>query len=150
MRASFIFRWIRGRLSPRSWAVIGVGCVAAAGLTVAMALTTHGSFYGPESAVDRTNSCLRFTCAATRIVFEHSGSPPRAIDELLERSYELGYRPLSKDPIKDGWGAPIRLAVIDERTAQVEIRSAGPNRTFDDVDDVVRRFDARNREWNDR
>jgi hypothetical protein len=64
------------------------------------------------------------------------GDLPASLEDLVGPGRAFGEAP------RDPWGTPFRYKAVDRAENVFELRSAGPNRTFADADDVVRQFEA--------
>lgn len=121
-------------------AVTIFGCSVVGALIVVMVVATRvpfGSSGGLESGPELTNHRLDTIALQVRLFWISKGSLPTNVDDL-QRNSESHRRVYT-----DGWGTAIRLTTIDARDGRMEVRSAGPNGDFDDSDDLVREFDAR-------
>jgi hypothetical protein len=74
-------------------------------------------------------------------------------DKVLAKGREMGELPASLDVLvgpgkalsalpRDTWGTALRYKAVDRSEGVFELRSAGPNRTFGDADDVVAQYEA--------
>ena len=88
-------------------------------------------------------AATRHSIAAIGVAIEmwevRTGSLPDSLDQLATGT-EDGFKPLrSKKNLNDSWGNPFQYKKINK--SDYEVRSAGPNGTMGDSDDLINAVD---------